>query len=375
MPLFAFGSNGSGQLGAGHTEDISLPERCVFDDDPPSSTNPSREENGVLRIAAGGNHTVVLFRDGSAYAAGLNEDGRCGVPASGPEEAAVCRFRRVVVVDPDTGGAVERFRDVAATWEATVLVASVPGMGVDGVFVMGSGAKGELGVGGRTRVESPVRMAGFPPRGTRVLGVGSGMGHSVVVLASGEVYGWGAARKGQLGEGVRERKVIWEPVRVEGIPFGATGAVCGREFTVVMGDREAGEFVVLGSADNKWGIVSDVPAPGLLAGYVGIYASWHGVCVHRCDSSVICWGRDDRGQLPPLGLPKPKELAIGSEHGLALLDDGTVVAFGWGEHGNCGPDTDAQGNVKGYNTIPLVIGEGTVVGIAAGCATSWIITT
>ena len=68
---------------------------------------------------------------------------------------------------------------------------------------------------------------------------------------------------------------------------------------------------------------------------------------------------------------------MGSEHALALLDEGTVVAFGWGEHGNCGTEVDAQGNVKGrYNRIemPEIGHEHEVVGIGAGCATSWIIT-
>lgn len=385
MPLFAFGSNGSGQLGLGHTDDISLPARCLFDDG--VSSRP-RKANGarISRVAAGGNHTVVLFRDGSVYAAGMNGDGRCGIrpsSAGGGDgeggggdagEELMLRFQKVVVVDPETGDTVDRFKDVSAMWEATVLVSSVRGRDV--VFVAGSGIKGELGIGeGITKAVLPVRMSGLG-EGLDVLAVGSGMGHSVVVMANGKVYGWGTARKGQLGESVREKKIVWEPVKVEGIPFRATGAVCGREFTVIMGDETAGEFVVLGSADNKWGVVSNIPAPGSLAGYAGIYASWHGICVHQRDSSVHSWGRNDRGQMPPLGLPKPRKLAIGSEHGLAVLGDGAVVAFGWGEHGNCGPDTDVQGNVKeGYNTIPLAIEEGaSVVDIAAGCATSWIIT-
>lgn len=376
MPLFAFGSNGSGQLGIGHTDDTSVPERCLFED-PTLSSNPghsSKRKDDIRRTAAGGNHTVILFRDGSAYAAGLNTDGRCG-GLSGGEEESVVKFRRVAVVDSETEERVERFKDVAATWEGTVLVSE--GKDQDGVFVLGSGVKGELGLGeGRTRVRTAVRVPGFPPSGVRVLSVVSGMGHSVVVLSNGEVYGWGGARKGQLGESVRGEKIAWMPVRIDGIPFRATGAACGREFTVVMGNKEAGEFVVLGSPDNKWRVLSDLPSPSSVAGYKDIYASWHGVYVHQRDSSVVSWGRNDRGQLPPSDLPKPRMLAIGSEHGLALLDDGIGVAFGWGEHGNCGPDTDSQGNVKGkLNKISLEIEEGTsVVGIGAGCATSWIIT-
>ncbi|RJE25808.1 alpha-tubulin suppressor protein Aats1 [Aspergillus sclerotialis] len=377
MPLFAFGSNGSGQLGIGHVEDVSVPKLCLFEDPTPSYTKESsgRKENNILRIAAGGNHTVVLFRDGSAYAAGLNSDARCGVYSSSREEESLVRFRRVEAVDSETGERFEKFKDVSATWEGTVLVSDLRDQDV--VFVLGFGLKGELGLGEeKTKAETAVRIPDFPPPGARVLSIASGMGHSVAVLSNGEVFGWGGARKGQLGESVRGKKIAWIPVKIDGIPFRATDAACGREFTVIMGNKEAGEFVVLGSADNKWKVLSDLPSPSSVAGYKDIYASWHGVYVHQRDSSVISWGRNDRGQLPPSDLPKPRMLAIGSEHGLALLDDGIVVAFGWGEHGNCGPDTDAQGNVKGkLNKIPLEIEEGAgVVGVGAGCATSWIIT-
>jgi protein ATS1 len=153
-----------------------------------------------------------------------------------------------------------------------------------------------------------------------------------------------------------------------------TDAVCGREFTVLCGDREKGEFVVLGSLGDKWGILVGTPATEDVKGYLKMDASWHGVYVHQKDMSVLAWGRNDRGQLPPTDLRSAKEVAVGSEHALALLEDRSVVAFGWGEHGNCGPNTDAQGNVKGTcNQVPLPEGDFEVIGVGAGCATSWII--
>ncbi|GAB1209864.1 hypothetical protein APSETT445_008652 [Aspergillus pseudonomiae] len=367
MPLFAFGSNGSGQLGIGHDEDVSIPTRCLFEAtelDVLQSTE-GISTNYLRRIAAGGNHTLLLFSDGAVYTAGCNEDGRCGVEPGD----VLTRFRRVVVNDDGRGRSCETFRDVSACWEGTFLVAAEG----DRVFVLGSGAKGELGLGeGVVRASRPVIVKDFPPSGAEVVGVASGMGHTVVVLSDGSVYGWGAARKGQLGEAAKGQKIVWEPVKVEGVPFRATGAVCGREFTVVTGDRSKGEFVILGSADNRWNVLSG--APPALGAHRGIWASWHGVYVQR-DKGVLAWGRNDRGQLPPADLPVVRELAVGSEHALALLGGGMVVAFGWGEHGNCGPAVDEQGNVKGkYGLIPLPTeGESHVVGVGAGCATSWVV--
>ncbi|KAI9368499.1 regulator of chromosome condensation 1/beta-lactamase-inhibitor protein II [Aspergillus egyptiacus] len=386
--LFAFGSNGSGQLGIGHNEDVSVPTGCLFEDEE-RGNKPRDDESGsrgrVARIVAGGNHTLVQLDDGRVYAAGCNEDGRCGVlsgingdsdpnenvdPDSGSRQS-FARFRRVVVNDLESGRVHERFKAVSATWEATVLV----GLEGDAVFILGSGAKGELGLGRETvRVVTATRVPDFPPRGTRVVSVASGMGHTVVVLSDGEVYGWGAARKGQLGESVVGEKIIWSPVRIESVPFRVVGATCGREFTILCGDQEAGEFVVLGAIGDKWGILSGVPSAEEVRGYLTISSSWHGVYVHRGDLGVLAWGRDDRGQLPPGNLREVREMAVGSEHVVALLEDRGVVAFGWGEHGNCGPETDAQGNVKGVcSRIPLPEGDFEVVGVGAGCATSWIV--
>ncbi|PTU19327.1 hypothetical protein P175DRAFT_0461997 [Aspergillus ochraceoroseus IBT 24754] len=391
--LFAFGSNGSGQLGIGHEDDVCIPTRCIFDEES-DGKSPGRLSAGesspldhgsgrrITRIVAGGNHTLLLLENGAVYAAGCNEDGRCGWDPE--DENGGCLFsvfKRVVIKVCD--GGVERvftsFKGVSATWEGTFLVtrSSLLDGERENVFVFGSGGKGELGLGKdcvrASLASGGMKIRDFPPRGTRIVCIASGMGHTVVVLSNGEVYGWGAARKGQLGASAVAQKIVWSPMRIEGIPFHVTGATCGREFTVLSGDRDAGEFAVLGgSAGNKWNILSDVPSSETVKGYVRMDASWHGVYVHQGDLSVHAWGRNDRGQLPPADLPKARKVAVGSEHVLALLEDPTVVAFGWGEHGNCGPDTDAQGNVNGvYSRISLP-NDVEAVDVGAGCATSWI---
>lgn len=382
MPLFAFGSNSCGQLALGHVEDVSIPTRCLFYEDPDPTT-----QNDIIRIAAGGNHTLVLFGNGAVYAAGCNVDGRCGrQQQQGKDDESILRFRRVVLTTED-GKVFDTFKDMSATWEGSFLVAW---SGDDNVtLVLGTGAKGELGLGtARTQSPTPIPISNFPPPRTSVVSIASGMGHTATVLSNGEVYGWGGARKGQLGEGAKAGKIEWSPVKIADVPFYATAVTCGREFTVVSGDKEKGEYVVLGSSGDKWGVLSGQPGSifndgaRVLPVYTGISAGWHAIYVHHQrqeegHASITAWGRNDRGQLPPADLPSAKMLAVGSEHALALLDDGTVAVFGWGEHGNCGTEIDAQGNVKErYNRIDMSeIGhERVIVGIGAGCATSWVIT-
>ncbi|CAI7601741.1 unnamed protein product [Penicillium viridicatum] len=394
MRLFAFGSNGSGQLGIGHEEDVSAPTQCLFGQPEPSqgsqittiqNTNLA-DESEISTIAAGGNHTLLLTSSGSIYAAGCNTDGRCGPhrATKNPKEPEsdnngnILRFRRMILQDPVSDTKVSKFNHVSATWEGTIAVASMPRSSSndvvhghdpdteDRVFVFGSSPKGELGLGPDT--PSPVPgtcIPSFPPAGLRITALASGMAHSAAVLSNGDVYGWGGARKGQLGEENRGARIAYSPVRIR-VPFFAEAVACGREFTVVSGR-------------GRWHGVYVHAAPGLGRMEPSISDARTDTDSDSVGGSIVAWGRNDRGQLPPPDLPTPAKLAVGSEHAIALLGDGRVAAFGWGEHGNCGPDTDSQGNVSGtYNVISLPEAVGAdrkVVGVGAGCATSWIIVT
>ncbi|KAJ5273116.1 Regulator of chromosome condensation RCC1 [Penicillium angulare] len=498
MNLLAFGSNGSGQLGLGHEEDVSTPTKCLF-------THPTeqKQDDKIIQIVAGGNHTLILTETGTVYASGCNTDSRCGIPSPAAQELNdqepraetqagtqdynsninINTFQRVVLIDHETGTTVKKFKCIAATWEGSLLVSEIElndGTAQDRVFVHGSSAKGELGVE-RSTLQPGTSIPNFPPSNTSIRSIKSSMNHTVTVLCNGTVYGWGASRKGQLGENLKAGKIIYTPSQID-VPFHATNAVSGREFTVIVGDKEKGEIIVFGDQFNRWGICDVRDGEGLRErvrtrirewdseiqveeseldrdqdreqrkekekekggdgdgarasvglsshastsatsptgstsmsqswcqwgfGFEDIGASWHGIYVlvrtrghghghgrfvnpnsdkhdekdedGNGNGIIVSWGRNDRGQLPDAALPSVHKLAVGSEHALVLLGDGSVAAFGWGEHGNCGPDTDNRGNVSGYKVISLpdtsakVRGSGRVVGVGAGCATSWVI--
>ena len=191
----------------------------------------------------------------------------------------------------------------------------------------------------------------------------------VAVLSNGEVYGWGLGRKGQLGE---PAQIVWRPRKITGLRFPAVEAVCGRDFTFLVGDPAFGQMAVLGpNGYDRWEIKYN--APTTLTGWTGIAAAWCSVYAYGTDGEIEAWGRDDRGQLPPQGLPEIEAMAAGSEHCLALTRTGQVLAWGWGEHGNCGARTDNRGDVKStWNEIKV---PGRVSNVFAGCATSFIVTT
>ena len=356
--LFAFGSNGKGQLGIGNTDDQNTPQRCIF----------YREDSDSLgtpvRITSGGNHTLVLFESGRLFSAGSNDVGQAGPKAMSLPAELDTVFSEIVL--PSKSREVKL---CSATWEASIIVTED-----DEVYTFGSGPNGELGTGVE-QSRMPQKLSGFPPPNTNIVDIASGVRHTVTVLSNGEVYGWGNGRKGQLGP--VDEDIIRTPHRIAGLACKAKQATCGREFTFIVGDPAESEHQLLGS--ERWGLKSDaaqtVWSRSLVRKQLG--SSWCGINMLDSSGRVISWGRDDRGQLAPEGLPSIKQLAVGSEHSLALTKSGQVLAWGWGEHGNCGPSIDEGGNVKnGWQEIPLqtLLSDQEALGVGAGCATSFIMT-
>ncbi|KAI5292205.1 hypothetical protein KEM52_006540 [Ascosphaera acerosa] len=505
MPLYAFGSNGSGQLGIGHAQDVATPTPCLFRDSSGRAVHVAgaarlrgggtivgserapyaaacragengKEEEGEeaeeeeeeeaeeeeeddddvpVKIAAGGNHTLLLFASGRAFAAGavgeaLFAAGRPVAETGGPPRDATqdrnlppthTLFRQIAFADPASGQrVVDRFADLAATWDASFFLAAAthqpdssatePAASPQRLYVHGAGAKGELGLGpGVTSTRGAVVRAPCfpPPAGLRVRAMHACVGHVAVALSDGSVCGWGAARKGQLGEqAAAAGKVAWAPTRVCGPEAAAVAVACGREFTIVVSARDDAAPDVEGGGQGKmacaegtarlryfgprgvqdrWALSSSAHlADGSARLHLGslVAASWHTVYLlptpdHEprqraaCRGGLMAWGRNDRGQVPPPGADADADadaattlvdIAAGSEHVLALTARGQVLAAGWGEHGNCGPQTDSDGDVKGrWAAVDIELDNVTarqngevVIGVGAGCATSWIIT-
>jgi protein ATS1 len=346
--LYALGSNGSGQLGVGSLDDCSQPAKTTL----------PLDQHHIRQIVAGGNHTVVLLSNGEIYAAGDGSDGRCLTrPDATSLRGSGSKFRKAEPLISSIPG--RKFKLCAATWEATVALLD------DGTIVTsGTGQRGELGLGeANTQAPLPTTIPDFPPAGTEIVDISSSMAHTVVILSNGEAHGWGAGRKGQLGEPYAN---YWAPTKIQGIDFPARRVSCGRDFTLIAGDPSDGSFTVLGS--NKFGIASTAPAD--IRDWKSIGTSWGSIFVLLRSGVVVSWGRNDHGQLAPKDLPTVREIAIGSEHAVCLTDSGTVVAWGWGEHGNCGP-TEFLSGTTSTGSILHVPGEPVLV--AAGCATTWIV--
>jgi protein ATS1 len=147
--------------------------------------------------------------------------------------------------------------------------------------------------------------------------------------------------------------------------------VCGQNFTYIAGDPTSGDHIVLG--EDKHGIQSK--KPDHIRGWKDLGATWNAIFVLFEDGSLTAWGKSDLWQLVPPDLPKIEQIAVGSDHMLALTKDNKVLSWGWAVHGNCG-NMEAltkpleRGYVTGqYNEIGF---EGDVVTIGAGYSTSFV---
>ena len=354
--LFAIGSNGSGQLGIGHKEDVSVPKPVIF--------HPSQPTSPVTKVAAGGNHTLLLTKAGQLYWSGDPSSGACGVGQT-PNVPVFLEVKFIREGNPPVG----EIALIAATWEASLVVAKDGDGRNTKLFSFGAGMKGELGAGElMVRTPTATLLKDFPPAGTEIVDLHACMGHAVAVLDNGEAYGWGNCRKGQAGE---PAAVLHAPRRIQGVGFEVRRAVCCKESTCLFGDPGTGKIHVQGS--DKWSIRST--APSVAPAWKDVGASWGNVYILTQDGSLEAWGRNDHGQMPPPNLPPLRSIAIGSEHVVALAESGDVLSWGWGEHGNCGPQVE-NNDVKGrWNVIASskFIPDGSSIdAIGAGCATSWI---
>ncbi|KPI41333.1 RCC1 repeat-containing protein C10F6.04 [Cyphellophora attinorum] len=335
--IVAFGSNGSGQLGIGHTDDVDIPTPCRL------ATDLFPNES-IVQFAAGGNHTLCLTSTGRVFATGSNESGRCGVSSA---ITLATEFRPVTFAKEDEDEPA-RVTSIGATWEASFFV-------VDDkrIYACGRGDRGELGLGcARAVALTPTLILNLAELGSdeRVSSISAGVSHVVLSTSTGRLFGWGACRKGQLGEDLSALKVAWE-VRETNVPFPVRLVAAGRDYTCIVGG--SGKMHLLGRNN----ILGDNQNSTDLGAIDEIASGWTTVTV-RQGGQLRGLGRNNHKQLPPPNLAQVSLLAVGSEHSIALDTTGQLLAWGWGEHGNCGrprafSDAGATANVNALCCLVL----------------------
>ncbi len=250
------------------------------------------------------------------------------------------------------------------------------------VMAWGAGGYGQLGDGFMAMSPVPVEVGGL----SGVKSIAAGGNHSLALLSNGTVMAWGDNESGQLGIGSTSEEGVDVPTAVKGLT-NVTAISAGAEFSLALlrngtvmawGNNDSGQ---LGIGTTK---ASDVPvAVKGLTGIVAISAGAEFALALRTNGTVEGWGSDESGQLAnasieegtgeepviiseePVtveGLSGVTAIAAGAQHGLALLSDGTVKAWGEGKYGELG-----NGTTTARQETPVSVSElSGVTAISAG---------
>jgi alpha-tubulin suppressor-like RCC1 family protein len=295
-----FGLNDNCQLGDGTTNNRNLPVNVVG----PGGASIFTD---AVAVRGGGYHGVVLRSDKSVWAWGLNNYGQLGDGTYGQ------RSTPVQVVGPGGSGYLSDITQASAGLNHSLALKS------DGtVWTWGRNAEGQLGNGTTIESTTPVQVVGPGGAGylTGIVAVFAGYLQNAALKDDGTLWTWGNGFYGQLGNGSTADSSV--PVQVLGP--GGVGFLTGVK------------AVSDGSGNS------------------------HIVAVLN-DGTVWSWGCNDNGQLgngtnnnssvpiQVLGvggsgnLTGASSVNCGARQSFAVMNDGTVTAWGWNADGELGDGT------------------------------------
>ncbi|KAG7662560.1 ATS1 [[Candida] subhashii] len=344
--VLACGSNGNYQLGIRNDIDQNILQESQFQIGQDSIVTSLPQK--PIKIACGGNHTLILFENGDIYSTGENQYGQCGLPKCG----------NIKLLTKIPGNWI----DCCCGWEFSILIDDKRE-----VYVCGNGLKGELGLGKEIRQSELCFSFAIPTDSNFEIKASI---HHVILRIDNILMGWGNCRKGQLGI-IDEKKpsILWQPRELNFpniiIRKGTTKFTLGREFTCISNEDRISIF-------GKHSIELDSDVSDVLE----IGSMWSSLHILLKNNTIRSFGNNSHGQLyPTVSDFKVDEMVIGSEHGL-VNSSNTVYSWGWGEHGNCGIQQQGQSNADEvtFNYLnPVYTDSSEVVLVAAGCATSWVV--
>jgi alpha-tubulin suppressor-like RCC1 family protein len=319
--VWAWGSNGSGQLGNGRkdTVPVPVPEQVVG-------------LEGVIAVAAGLSHSLALSEDGSVWAWGSGGEGQLGDGRA---------------LDSSTPVQVSAVTGVIALAAGDTHSMALRGDGT--VWAWGDNDSGQIGDGTDNDQAVPEQVRGLPGNCTALDG---GLDQSLAVC-EGNVWAWGYNDFGELGETVSEEQ--FTPVQVKGLP-GIKAVASGDGHSLAL--SEDGHVWAWGdNTDYQRGdddTENPQPKPMQVQGVTGVTGvaagAYHSVAL-AADGTIWAWGINDAGELGdgtdksrarPTQIPRlmsSGSLSVGSSHAVVLTADGTLWAWGVNSSGQLGNGT------------------------------------
>jgi alpha-tubulin suppressor-like RCC1 family protein len=170
--LWAWGNNGSGQLGNGSTTSTATPTQIGTDND-------------WVKIATGQNHAAAVKANGTLWAWGNNGNGQLGNGSTNNSTS------------PIQVGSATNWSDVACGDNHTL------GLKTTGtIWAWGYGGSGQLGNGSNGQSYVPVQ-AGSATNWSKIE---AGNNFNMAIKTNGTLWGWGDNGNYQLGDGTSSQK-------------------------------------------------------------------------------------------------------------------------------------------------------------------------
>ncbi|CAF1274011.1 unnamed protein product [Rotaria sordida] len=304
---FAFGDNGSGQLGLGHTNNVEKVS-CI------KSLKFGDTGEKVILAACGRESSLVATNHGALYGFGSNSRSQLGIQSSDSNTI----YREPVKIEYFKGKIV--WKQIAMGAEHSCAL-NDEGM----VYVWGSNDDGQCAQPRKTDV---VQM----PRELRVEyeinAISCGYYHTALVSTNGRLLLFGNNDDRQLGRSMSDK--FSGPIEVS-IPNKVKAVACGNQHTVVL--TENGEVYTCGLGDR---------------GQLGL-----GPRVLSADTFENVQGLSKR----------LTTIAAGEGHTVVLTVRGDMYVFGDGKHGKLGSQIHSNefepclvDKFKTYNVLKVVCG-------------------
>ena len=325
-----------------------------------------------------------------------------------PGKGNVLGGQRATITPPRLGRGI-RFSQVSAGgYQMSDAAGFSVGVASDGnAYAWGSNQHGQLGIGNKVQQSKPVRVplpAGVASGFTYTQAAAGGF-HVLAVGSDGIVYSWGANDHGQLGDGTTVERSKPQPVpdpNDTSQPFKAVQVSAGAYDSAAIspdgrvytwgseGNSRDGNFNPSFTPPRKTPTLAAAPdgsGQGLQA--VRVSLGWSFIMALDADGNVYAWGYNNYGQLgnnstssaytatparvrdpnspndPSKGL-QATQISAGTDHGLAIDRNGTVLSWGHNNQGQLGNGSTYDKLVPEPVKNPGGRGSFTAVGISTG---------
>ena len=291
-----------------------------------------------FKISGGGSYSTLISDQNEIYVWGHNDSGRLGL-GDGSDRNRPTKL--------ELNG---RTKLIACGWDfAMALVSdfSKNSQIIDKLYVWGNNSNAELGLGDKISRFSPTELnVEFD---SNIKTISCGMSHTIVLLESGECYGWGDNGYKQLG--IDKFHIISSPQKIDILPQ-MSSVKCGEYHSIALITKYSKCYVWGSNLCGQLGLGIDVNASlpqelGLLDEIISICCGrFHTIALTKTKTYI--WGSNKYGQLG-LGdadnkyLPRELTLLVGivsiscgSMYTIALTSCGRLYSWGHNEEGQLG---------------------------------------